>query len=141
VGIYNSLSEGIETPRRCLDIPSVHSYQSSPCALGGDILSVECVNGDSKGPASGRRGGPIRKVNLSCALDPGPSGGREWAPPLPLLKGSPGSFSASLVLWWVVAPSPAEEVYLGASSRFIFGALSCREGVISARKGSLQGVF
>jgi hypothetical protein len=112
-GIHNSLSEGIETPRRCVDIPFVRSHQSSPCALGGDILSVECVDGDSKGPASGRRGGPIRMVNLSSTLDPGPYGGRGRAPPLPSLEGSPGSFLASLDLWWVVVPSPAEEVYLG----------------------------
>ena len=93
-------SKGIETPRRCFNVLSVRSYQSFPYALGEDILSAECVDGDIKGPASGRRGGPIHKVNLSPALDPRSSGGRGRAPPLPSFGRKPWklfSFSCSVV--------------------------------------------
>jgi hypothetical protein len=71
-----------------------------PYALAEDILSAECVDGDIKGPASGRRGDPIHKVNLSPALDPQSSGGCGRAPPLPSFGRKPWklfSFSRSVV--------------------------------------------
>jgi hypothetical protein len=46
--VNNGLSKGIETPRRCLNVLSVQSYQSFPYAQGEDILSAECVDGKLK---------------------------------------------------------------------------------------------
>jgi hypothetical protein len=66
----------------------------------GRYPSAKCIDGGIKGPASGRRGGPLHKVNLSPALDPQSSGGRGRAPPLPSFGRKPWklfSFSCSVV--------------------------------------------
>jgi hypothetical protein len=123
VGVNNGLSKGIETPQRCFNVLSVRSYQSFPCFLGEDILSAECVDGDIKGPASGRRGGPIHEVNLSPAPDPRSSGGRGRAPPLPSFGRMPWklfSFSCSVV--GRCHFSCGEGLFRWASTRFTFGA-------------------
>jgi hypothetical protein len=71
-----------------------------PLCPRGRYPSAECIDRGIEGPASGRRGGPLHKVNLSPALDPQSSGGRGRAPPLLLFGRKPWklfSLSCSVV--------------------------------------------
>jgi hypothetical protein len=94
-----------------------------PLCPRGRFLSAECVDGKIKGLASGRRGGQLHKVNLTPALDPHHlevGGGLHHSLHL---EGSPGSVSASLILWRAILPFTLKEgLFRWASSRFIFGA-------------------
>jgi hypothetical protein len=99
-----------------------------PLYQGEEIFSAGCVDGKIKGPASGRRGWPIHKVNLSPASTHGHLEVKGGLHHSLHLDGSPGSVSASLVLWRAIVPSPVGKVYSGGPrTRFIFGAGSTKK--------------
>jgi hypothetical protein len=108
------------------------SHQSFPYAQGKEVFSAMCDDGKTKGPASVRRKGPTHKVNLTSrpALDPRTSGGRGRAAPLPSFwREVLEAFQLLFILWRAIVPFARREgLFRWASTRFIFGAGSTKEG-------------